>query len=443
MTAYDRNGNILGLQRYGRTGADSYGLVDELALTLDGNQLSRVYDAAGTHAYGGGFEFRDGADRADEYAYDANGNLVKDLNKDILRISYNSLNLPDTVRFGDGSTISYVYACDSTKVRAVHRLKGTVTTTDYRGHTVYENGVARRILTDEGYVSLPDKKFHYYLKDHQGNNRVVIGESGEVEEVNHYYPSGGMFAGTESVQPYKYNGKEFDGSCGLDWYDYGARRYDAALGRFTTFDPMAEKDFPWSPYLYCNGSPVLHVDKEGKFLETVWDAFNVALGIKSFKDNIQAGNYLSAALDGVGIVADAVATLVPVIPGGASSAIKAGRAADKAADALKAMERGRASEAKVLKDIGATKNTRRMTVEDSSTGKMVTVIPDGVTDGKLIEIKDAKSVYNTTQIRGELEAAQGEHKKFELITGEKTHVSGKILDNDKIQVTRRKDLGPQ
>ena len=136
VTAYDLNGNILGLQRYGRTGADSYGLVDELALTLDGNQLSRVYDAAGTHAYGGGFEFRDGADRADEYAYDENGNLVKDLNKDILRISYNSLNLPDTVRFGDGSTISYVYAYDGTKVRAVHSIKGVTTVTDYRGHTV-------------------------------------------------------------------------------------------------------------------------------------------------------------------------------------------------------------------------------------------------------------------------------------------------------------------
>ena len=340
MTAYDRNGNILGLQRYGRTGADSYGLVDELALTLDGNQLSRVYDAAGTHAYGGGFEFRDGADRADEYAYDANGNLVKDLNKDILRISYNSLNLPDTVRFGDGSTISYVYACDSTKVRAVHSIKGVTTVTDYRGHTVYENGVAGRILTDEGYLSLPDKKFHYYLKDHQGNNRVVIGEDGTVEEVNHYYPFGGMFAGTDSVQPYKYNGKEFDGSCGLDWYDYGARRYDAALGRFTTADPMAEKNFPWSPYLYCNGSPVLHVDKEGKFLETAWDAFNVALGIKSLKDNIRAGNYLSAVLDGVGVAVDAAATLLPVVPGGASSVIKAGRAADKAVDAAKGIEKG-------------------------------------------------------------------------------------------------------
>ena len=54
MTAYDLNGNILALQRYGRTGADSYGLVDDLTLTLDGNLLSRVDDAAGTNALSSG-----------------------------------------------------------------------------------------------------------------------------------------------------------------------------------------------------------------------------------------------------------------------------------------------------------------------------------------------------------------------------------------------------
>ena len=82
------------------------------------------------------------------------------------------------------------------------------------------------------------------------------------------------------------------------------------------------------------------MDKEGKFLETAWDAFNVALGIKSLKDNIRAGNYLSAVLDGVGVAVDAAATLLPVVPGGASSVIKAGRAADKAVDAAKGIEKG-------------------------------------------------------------------------------------------------------
>ena len=32
------------------------------------------------------------------------------------------------------------------------------------------------LLTEVGYVSLTDGKYHYYLKDHQGNNRVVVDE---------------------------------------------------------------------------------------------------------------------------------------------------------------------------------------------------------------------------------------------------------------------------
>ena len=58
---------------------------------------------------------------------------------------------------------------------------------EYCGNVVYENGTAKRVLTEVGYVTLSDKKPHCYLQDHQGNNRVVINESGSVEEVNHYY----------------------------------------------------------------------------------------------------------------------------------------------------------------------------------------------------------------------------------------------------------------
>ena len=61
-----------------------------------------------------------------------------------------------------------------------------------------------------------------------------------MEETNHYYPFGGVFATAGNTQPYKYNGEEFDTKKGLNWCDYGARHYDAALGRFTTNDPLAE-----------------------------------------------------------------------------------------------------------------------------------------------------------------------------------------------------------
>ena len=263
VTGYDKNGNIKGLQRYGQLSSAAYGMIDNLTLTLNGNQLNRVDDAVAASTYNGGFEFKNGANAADEYSYDANGNLTKDLNKGISGITYNFLNLPNAVTFSDGSTITYTYGADGTKLRTVHKIGSTTTTTDYCGNVIYENGVQKLLLTEEGYITLSDSKYHYYLKDHQGNNRVVISQSGTVEETSHYYPFGGVIASAGNVQPYKYNGKELDTKKGLNWYDYGARHYDAVLGRFITVDALYDKHFKVSPYVYCGNEPVGRIDPDG------------------------------------------------------------------------------------------------------------------------------------------------------------------------------------
>ncbi len=103
------------------------------------------------------------------------------------------------------------------------------------------------------------------MQDHQGNNRVVVDQTGQKEEVNHYYPFGGTFASAEkSIQPYKYNGKELDTKNGLNWYDYGARYYDVAIGRWNAVDPLAEKYYGISPYAYCVNNPISLIDPDGK-----------------------------------------------------------------------------------------------------------------------------------------------------------------------------------
>lgn len=106
-------------------------------------------------------------------------------------------------------------------------------------------------------------QFHYYGKDHLGNNRVVVNASGTVEQVNHYYPFGGLMGESTNgdIQRYKYNGKELDRMNGLDWYDYGARHMDGI--RFTTIDPMAEKYYGVSPYVYCKDNPIKYLDPNG------------------------------------------------------------------------------------------------------------------------------------------------------------------------------------
>ena len=87
---------------------------------------------------------------------------------------------------------------------------------------VYENDTLKRVLIDGGYItfahtkcgSLSDPQYHFYVKDHLGNNRIVVNGSGKIEEANNYYPYGGLMADNttvKSVQPYKHVGKELDG----------------------------------------------------------------------------------------------------------------------------------------------------------------------------------------------------------------------------------------
>jgi RHS repeat-associated protein len=58
----------------------------------------------------------------------------------------------------------------------------------------------------------------------------------------------------------RYNGKELDSSNGLDTYDYLARMYDPSLGRFMSVDPLSEKYYSISPYVYCMNNPVILTD---------------------------------------------------------------------------------------------------------------------------------------------------------------------------------------
>ena len=118
-----------------------------------------------------------------------------------------------------------------------------------------------------------DGNYYYYRRDHLGNNREVVkfpsfggaGVVGELVQVTNYYPSGLPWKyETEQVQPYLYNGKEFVEMGGLDTYDYGARGYYAAIGRFTTIDPLAEKYYNISPYAYVKNRFMTHIDPDGR-----------------------------------------------------------------------------------------------------------------------------------------------------------------------------------
>lgn len=95
--SYDCMGNITSLSRNGLLDDGSYGLIDDLTLTYDGNQLMAVSDDGDDPSYNNAWNFMDGSDSEIEYEYDANGNVTKDLNRNILSIQYNTLNLPSVI----------------------------------------------------------------------------------------------------------------------------------------------------------------------------------------------------------------------------------------------------------------------------------------------------------------------------------------------------------
>ena len=91
ILSFSPNGSIECLQRYGKKNNGTFGLIDDLTYSYNGNQIKAISDKAGSLLYNGSFDFKDGANADVEYFYDANGALVKDLNKGISNIEYDVL----------------------------------------------------------------------------------------------------------------------------------------------------------------------------------------------------------------------------------------------------------------------------------------------------------------------------------------------------------------
>lgn len=299
--SYDSMGNMLTLKRNGLQDGGTYGQVDNLSYSYDGNQLTKISDSVEDPSCVGAFNFRDGADDEVEYTYDANGNMTSDKNRGITAIAYNVIGQPERITFADGKTTEYVYSYDGTKLQVTHKsqLPPTETTTTYCDNLVYENGVLKQILVGGGYVTLNGSTpvYHFYIRDHLGNNRVVAKADGTVEQTNHYYPYGGLMADISTgsdLQPYKYNGKELDRMHGLDTYDFGARQYAAAIGRWDRVDPLCEKYYDVSPYAYCGGNPINAIDPDGRSYDWYQDedeTYQYSPDVHSQKDLLKGQIY--------------------------------------------------------------------------------------------------------------------------------------------------------
>ena len=269
ILSYSPNGSIERLQRYGKKNNGTFGLIDDLMYSYNGNQIKAISDKAGSLLYDGSFDFKDGANADVEYFYDTNGALIKDLNKGISNIEYDILGNLKCISFSNGFKTKYVYDAAGNKQRTTHESAVT-NTTDYIGNFIFEDGKLSKFLFDGGYCSFDNSQnptFHYYEKDHLGSVRMVVNENGTIEQVNHYYPFGGVYGDlsyNSEYQKSKYIGKEFDHMHGLDWYDHGARMYDAARVAWDKTERLYGKFNNWNLYCYGLDNPIKFIDKDGR-----------------------------------------------------------------------------------------------------------------------------------------------------------------------------------
>ena len=301
---YDRNSNALTLTRYGENAATP----DEiLAYSYNGNLLRNISNS-GTSGGGGSF------------THDTNGNLTRD-GLSTLDIDYNDRNLTSRISSGGATLAEYEYLADGTKLRA---LDGGGNGYQYRGSLIYTQAAgqtgspaitldcavtsAGRIARETSAAGTVSYRPLIHLRDHLGSVRAVIdGDTGTVVKTSDYYPFGKRIqvtapvsepvggsqhasepavapvapatsvASTSSPNRWHFSGKESQSFlyANIPLLDFGARMYNPTIARWTTADPLSEKYYGISPYVYCLGNPISIIDPNGMDIWTMDEKGNV------------------------------------------------------------------------------------------------------------------------------------------------------------------------
>jgi len=265
---YDNLGNITALGRFALVGSTRT-QIDSLVYNYNGNQATRIDDLTANTA-----GFNDGAQSANEYGYDGNGNQNVDLNKHITNVSFNVLNLPATVTMTSG-IVTYVYDAAGNKLSKKYVSGGSTTLAEYIDGFEYDQSTLATIATEAGRARWNGTKFNYEydIQDNLGNVRVTVlpdpgdntQQTPKIIQVDSYYAYGYTMPQQEYISGVKnnflFNKKELQNEISL--YDYGARFYDAASARWISADPLAEKMRRYSPYNYAFDNPIRFNDPDG------------------------------------------------------------------------------------------------------------------------------------------------------------------------------------
>lgn len=308
---YDGMGNRTSRTDGAGTHAYSFDTIHQLTAATHpgGDPESYVYDVAGNrvsshlsaqHAVNAANQLL--ADDRFDYAYDANGNLIRKTDRATLEAtSYQFDSESQLVRidFPGGGVATYRY--DGVGRRIEKNVNGQVTRyiydgpsilLEYAGSTLSARytqgpGVDEILAVERGGVTT------YFQSDAQRSVVRTVGSDGSTATLS--YDTFGRITDQDGnlVAPYAFQGREYDAESGL--YYFRARYYDPSTGRFVSEDPIgfaAGINF----YAFVRNNPVTLTDPSGlsawgdftRFVGDVVTFWPDAFGAdKDFWDNYQ------------------------------------------------------------------------------------------------------------------------------------------------------------
>ena len=291
---YDLRGNTTNVVRYGVVDAvsdfdrvETFGTLDELACSYDGNRLSNVTAITEALPFDGVTGLH--ADGEFELAYNDAGDMVSDASRGLLHTRWNADGHPMQYDLEGGHRQllgwdafgNHLYTSYETSVApvSVGSLPGRTRRTSLRAYSgdghVLRGGAGNSAADTLEMLRFAGGYFdarlvpHYYIADYLGSNIAVIRSDGTLVQSATYYPYGEPhrapknLTAASTTNSYLFGGKELMTQDALDEYLYGARTYLPAATRFSSIDPLCEKYYHLSPYVFCSANPINRVDPTG------------------------------------------------------------------------------------------------------------------------------------------------------------------------------------
>jgi len=309
------------------------------------------------------------------FSYDSSGNTTRDAaDRKFTYDAENKQTKAETLSAGTntvtGTIGEYSYDGDGRRVKKYVPSTGET--------TIFVYDAAGKQIAEYSTVvaSANDAKVAYLTADHLGSPRINTDATGSVTARHDYHPFGeeidgtggrttGLNYGSDTVRK-QFTGYERDGETGSDFAE--ARYYSAALGRFSSVDPvgvnLSRKIDPQriNAYVFVRDNPLKFVDTDGRDL-------TLAAGLKKSEQDRIIKNAIKLYRKESGRKA-----LERMENSGTTYEFRVGRLPNKSSDVG------------VAENYGLTKPDTLYGKKDEKTGKIISIDKDKITVGITLDL---------------------------------------------------------